>query len=73
MTVLGGLCVKERRGVSALLEGLEKEAGIQPASQPNPSLRPKSGQGLTGDAEAGPSVVNPQQMKTDSSHHLNCV
>lgn len=56
-----------------MLAELEKEAGIQPAPQPNPSPRPQSGRGLRGDVESEPAGLNPQQMKTDSSHHFNCV
>ena len=59
--------------MSALLAELEREAGIQPAPWPNPSQRPQSGRGLGGDVEAEPAGLNPQQMKTDSSHHFNCV
>lgn len=66
---LGGLCVK---GGEYLAE-LEKDAGIQHAPRPNPSPRPQSGRGLRGDVETEPAGLNPQQMKTDSSHNFNCV
>lgn len=49
MAGLGGggrLCVKG--GAECLLAGLEKEAGIQPAPQLNPSPRPQSGTGTQG-------------------------
>lgn len=64
---------KGRRGVSAMLAGLEREAGVQPAPQPNPSPRPQLGRGLGGDVESEPAGLYPQKMKTDPSHHFNCV
>ncbi len=69
----GRLVCKGRRGVSAMLAEFEEETGIQSAPQLNPSPWPQSGRGLRGDVEAEPAGLNPQQMKTDSSHHFNCV
>lgn len=48
------------RGVSAMVAVSKEEAGIQPAPQPNPSLAPYSGCGLSGDVEAAPAGLNPQ-------------
>lgn len=42
---VGGVGCKVRRGVSAMLSGLEKEAGSQSTPRHNPSHRRQSGRG----------------------------